>query len=409
MSRYSRILLFIYCITAVTTARAQMDSLVYGVRQVEINPAAKGELRVGIEAMPFMRDNEYKSRLVKGYTLPGVWIDPTVSYQPLGNLKLELGAHLLHFWGATRYPDCNYGGLTDWNGKNTQSGFHCVPVFRAQMQLAQGLNVVAGTLYGKSRHGLIAPLYNDELNLSADPETGVQVLWDSRPFHLDAWVNWENFIFKNDSRQESFTFGLSARVRPSRRAARAQWYIPVQMLFQHHGGEINFAAEDRTVKTWLNAAAGVGVELPLPTRLPVKLGFETTAAYFGQQSGEALPFDKGYGLLATASAQVWRCKAVLGYWRCKDFVSILGNPLYGAMSMDEAGLIFRKPQTLTARVEYTHELGKGFAWGLHADVFNQFDTDACTPDNGWARQKSSLNFAAGIYVRVCPSFLIKKF
>lgn len=411
MTRYLRILFLIYilCITIVATARAQMDSLVYGVRQVEIDRAAKGELRVGIEAMPFVRDNEYKSRLVKGYTLPGVWIDPAVSYQPLGNLKLEFGAHLLHFWGATQYPNYNYSGLADWNEKNTQNGFHCVPVFRAQMQLAQGLNVVVGTLYGKSHHGLIAPLYNDELNLSADPETGVQVLWDTRPLHLDAWVNWESFIFKNDSRQESFSFGLSARVRPSRRTARAQWYIPVQMLFQHHGGEINYAAEDRTVKTWLNAAAGVGVELPLATRLPVTLGFETTAAYFGQQSGAALPFDKGYGLHAVASAQVWRCKAVLGYWRCKDFVSILGNPLYGAMSIDEPGLIYHKPQTLTARVEYAQELGKGFAWGLHADVFNQFGTDAYTPDNGWAVQKSTLNFAAGIYVRVFPSFLIKKF
>lgn len=395
---------------AATAAYAQMDTLVYGARHVEIDPAAKGELRAVIDAMPFVRDNEYKSSMVKGYTLPGLWIDPSVSYQPLGNLKIELGAHLLHFWGANKYPNYNYSKLAGWNGKTTQTGFHCVPVFRAQMQLLRNLNVVVGTLYGKSNHGLVAPLYNEELDLSADPETGVQVLWNSRPLHLDAWVNWESFIFKNDKGQESFSFGLSARVRPSRAAAHAQWYIPVQLLFQHHGGEINYAAADRTVKTWLNAAAGAGVEIPLPThRLPVKLGFEATAAYFGQQSGDVLPFEKGYGMLATASAQVWRCKASLGYWRCKDFVSILGNPLYGAMSIDREGMIYNKPQMLTAHLEYAQELGKGFSWGLHADVYNQFAADAYIPEEGWSRQPSTLNFAAGIYVRVNPSFLIKKF
>lgn len=395
--------------TACLESHAQMDSLVYGVQKVGINPEQKGELRASIEAMPFVRDNEYKSELVKGYTLPGVWLDPTLSYQPLKNLKIEIGAHMLHFWGAKKYPNFNYSKLASWDGKNVQNGFHCVPIFRAHMQLTPQFNVIVGTLYGKSNHGLITPLYNEELNLSGDPETGVQFILDTRPVKLDAWINWESFIFNNDNHQESFSFGLSTRFRPSKSTARWQWYIPVQGVFQHRGGEVNYASEDRTIKTWLNAAAGVGVDIPLDTKIRTKLNFEATGSYFGQQAGNLLPFDKGYGFYGKASAQVWRMECSLGYWYCKDFVSIFGNPLFGAMSISNENMIYNKPSSLTASIRYSQELGKGFAWGIHADMLNQFAADTHTPETGWVHSKGTMNFAAGIYLRVNPSFLIKKF
>ncbi len=410
MFRFIKLLLIIYIGSlTIHECRAQMDSLVYGAGSHALNSEAKGELRATIEAMPFLRNNEYKSKLVKGYTLPGIWLDPTLSYQPLRNLKIDVGAHMLHFWGANKYPNFNYSQIASWNGENTQNGFHCVPIFRAQMQLATSLQVVLGTLYGKTNHGLIEPLYNDELNFSSDPETGIQVLLSTRPVQLDAWVNWESFIFKNDTRQESFSFGLSTRFKPSRRNARCQWYIPLQAVFQHRGGEINSESEDRSIKTWLNAATGVGIDIPLRSKFPASLNLEASAAYYSQQAGTLLPFSSGYGFYGKATARVWRCKLSVGYWYCKDFISIFGNPLFGAMSISTSGLTLQSPQTLTAHLEYAHELGKGFAWGVHADVFNQFATNYHTPETGYRIQKSTLNFAAGICLRVYPSFLIKKF
>lgn len=413
--RHLLLLLIAFLITTTpnlsSRAYAQMDSLLYNASQtVQIIPEDKGELRVCIDFMPFLRNNEYKSKLVKGYTLPGIWMDPTLSYQPLRNLKIEAGAHALHFWGAHKYPNFNYSKLANWKGHATQDGFHCVPIFRANLQLTPQLNILLGTLHGKTNHGLIEPLYNNELNLSADPETGVQVLWDCSPIRLDAWVNWESFIFENDKGQESFSFGLSTRIRPSRKGANWQWYIPVQAVFQHRGGEINQAAGDRTIKTWLNAAAGVGVQTPLRIRCPhSSLRLETSGVYFGQQAGDGLPFDRGYGFHSKATLQLWRFQTSLGYWWCKDFVSIFGNPLFGAMSIHTPGLILDKPQSLTAHVEYAQNLGKGFSWGIHADILNQFATQSFTPESGWNPQKNTINFSAGIYLRACPSFLIKKF
>ena len=90
------------------TVFAQLDSLVFDVERTAIHPEQRGELRLHVAGMPFVLDNEYKSKLVKGYTLPGIWLDPTVSYQPLPNVKIALGAHMLHFWGAEKYPNFNY-------------------------------------------------------------------------------------------------------------------------------------------------------------------------------------------------------------------------------------------------------------------------------------------------------------
>lgn len=40
----------------------------------------------------------------------------------------------------------------------------------------KSVDLILGNIYGGSNHGLIAPLYNPELNLTADPKTGFQVL-----------------------------------------------------------------------------------------------------------------------------------------------------------------------------------------------------------------------------------------
>ena len=207
-------LLLITAITFATTlkATAQIDSLIYNTDSPTIVADERNELRINVDGMAFFRDNEYNTKdAVKGYTLPGVWLQPSVSYQPLRNLKLELGAYMIHFWGANRYPNANYTNLERAEAHNTTKAFHCVPVFRANMQLTPNVNVVLGSLYGKTAHGLAEPLYNDEMNISSDPETGVQVLWHNSWLHFDTWVNWQDFIFKNDDNQERFVYGLDRK------------------------------------------------------------------------------------------------------------------------------------------------------------------------------------------------------
>lgn len=409
----ARHLLFLLlgCVAALlptVEAGAQTDSLIC-YTPTDISPEGRGELRFNLDNITFVRDNEYKGSLAKGYTLPGIWVEPTIGYQPLRNLTLEVGLHALHYWGANKYPNLNYSDLAEWKGEQTQKGFHCLPVFRAHLQLTPAFHVVLGTIYGKTNHGLVTPLYNEELNLSADPEAGVQLLVNTRPFSLDAWVNWESFIFNDDNHQESFTFGVSTRFRPSRREARVQTYIPLQAVFQHRGGEINPDAKDRVVKTWLNAAAGFGLDIPFAARVPLGLNLEATAAFYRQQTGSALPFDEGAGIYARAALNVWRCRASLGYWHCHNFISIFGNPHFGTVNVGRDGTTYRNPSMLTAHAEYTQKLGRGFAFGVSTDVFGLLSADVRSADAGYVRQKGTLSFSAGMYLRINPSFLLKKF
>ncbi len=392
-------------------ALAQIDSLVFCGEQPEVSPAQKDELRFALDLLAFVRDNEYNHKeLIKGYTLPGITLAPSFSYQPLKNLKLEVGVHMIHFWGANNYPNANYTNLDAITAQSTTRAFHVTPTFRANLQLTPQVNVVLGTLYGKSMHGLVQPLYNDEVNLTGDPETGVQLLWKNHWLSLDMWVDWQKFIFKHDKGQERFAYGLSSRFFPSPRTARVQWYVPVQMVMQHIGGEINTEAEDRTIKTWLNAAAGAGVNIPLRTKVPVSVNVEATANYYSQQSGTVLPFQHGMGLWAKAGVKVWRFGATVGWWQSHKFIPILGSTLFSSMSTSQDGVTFDNPRMLFLRAEYAHTLGKGFSWGVHAD-YGYHAQSGTWYDNGTAYRSGghAQNFAAGIYLRAIPSFLIKKF
>lgn len=402
------LLINLYLLFGFTTVYAQMDSLLFQ-QNTDIDRQAKGELRFRLDNINFVRDNEYKGRYVKGYTLPGFWVQPSFSFQPLHNLKVEAGVYLLRYWGANKYPNLNYSDIPEWKGNQTQRGFHCLPVFRVQLSLTRNFDILLGTLYGKNMHQLVEPLYNPEMGLTGDPEAGLQLRWHCRPLTLDAWVNWESFIFRSDSHQEAFTFGLSTRFHANSPQAPTHVYFPIQGLFQHRGGEINPEAESRGVKTWLNAAGGIGLDIHPTNHILTGINLEAVATYFGQQKGDMLPFDKGYGIYAKTAAQLWRFRIQAGYSWCHNFISINGNPLFGSIGIDYKGLTFHNPHLVTAHLEYAQPIGKGFAWGIHTDAYYHPKTDAHSQAEGWHTEASGLSFSAGLYLRVNLDLLIKRF
>ena len=223
-------------ISFVPALRAQIPDRVFKT-DYQIDPEKRGELSVEIDNLSFFKDDEYTGSFMKGYTLPGLWLQAKAVYYPLGMLKLEAGVHLQRFWGANRYPNMAYQDIAHWKGEQYQKGFHALPWFRAQVALSDHVNIVLGDLYGAANHNLIEPLYNPELNMVADPEMGLQLLYNSRRLDLDVWVNWESFIFREDVHQEAFTVGLSTRFKLNDPDSRFHFYIPAQALAQHRGGD----------------------------------------------------------------------------------------------------------------------------------------------------------------------------
>ena len=218
--------------------KAQIADRVYKT-DYHIDPEKARELSVELDNISFFKDNEYTGKFTKGYSLPGLWVQGKAVYYPLRNIKLEAGVHMLIYHGANKYPSMAYQDIAYWKGDQYQKGVHVLPYFRAQMALSDHVNIVLGNIYGASNHNLIEPLYNPELNLTCDPEAGLQLLYDSKAFDLDVWVNWQSFIFREDVHQEAFTVGISSRVKYNDPASRFHFYTPVQGLVQHRGGEID--------------------------------------------------------------------------------------------------------------------------------------------------------------------------
>ncbi|MBQ8673055.1 MAG: hypothetical protein IJ511_03245 [Bacteroides sp.] len=364
------------------------------------------ELRLEIDNVTFFKDNEFGGSVMKGYSLPGLWLAPKLAYQPLPHLKIELGAYALWYSGAYKFPNYAYQDIAEWKGSQFQRGAHILPHFRGHLQLGD-FNLVLGNLYGASNHRLILPLYSPELNLTADPESGFQMLYDTRNFHLDAWINWQSFIFEMDTHQEAFTVGLSTKWQLNRPDAPLHTYLQLQGTLQHRGGEQDDKSQ---VNTLANAALGAGIVWNTPGRLFRTLTLEADALGYYQQAGTLWPYDSGAAFYGKAELQFRRYFHLqAGYFVGRHFISLLGLPYFGSVSTKHEGALFDShPQTWHFAFDYTRTFGKHYAFGAKAEAFLANPGPMTLPDGTLQPTGNNLNFSFGVYLRLNPSFLLKK-
>ena len=372
-----------------------------------IDTTKVGELYAEIDNLSFFKNNEYSGTVLKGYSLPGMWIQPKLTYNPIKNIHLELGMHALVYSGAYKYPAYAYRDIANWKGDQYQKGTHCLPFYRAQFAW-NNVNVVLGNLYGGANHNMIAPLYNQELNLTADPEMGLQILYDLPHFHMDAWIDWQSYIFDFDTHQEAFMVGLSTRVDYTKNASRFHFYTPIQLLVQHRGGEQDDT--DMGVQTLSNASFGVGMEWHANSRVLTSLNAEVNLAASYQQAGELWPYGKGIGGYATINAKLWdKLICTASYFVGKDYISLSGIPYYGTISMKNTGAIYDKMNTLFGGLEYSRIFSKYFALGVKLDSYYVMPGTMMDADRNVVDTSSNLSFSFGVFLRVNPRFLIKRF
>jgi len=364
-----------------------------------------GSLSVDIDNISFFRNIESPKTIVPGYTLPGFWLQAKAVYHPAENVKLEAGVHSLWFWGADSYPAYAYSKLADWNDGRSSCAAHLSPYFRAQVALSPQVNIVLGNLYGGASHRLVEPLYNPELNLTADPETGVQLLYDTRWLHLDGWVNWETFIYNMDTKQEAFTAGISALFQANKPGSTWYVYFPLQALAQHRGGQIDDT--DLPVQTMVNGALGAGIEHNTDGRLLQKLSLEIDMLASRQLAGDLWNFKRGSGIYVAASAELMNVRVKTAWWRSKDFIAMYGNPLFGVMSMSSQDTYFVNPKTLSFSGEYTRTVAKGCSLGIDFDFYVRLPGTVIDSFGSYPGSTTTM-YTFGIYLRVNPSFLIKK-
>ncbi len=376
----------------VPAAKAQMwDALATSSHRID--SASVGALRVEVDNLDFFRDNEYNSVLCKGYSLPGLWVQPKLVYTPLDRIEIELGCHALIFNGANKYPCYAYQDIGMWKGNQYQRGAHVLPWVRAKAQFRH-LTIVLGDIYGGQNHGFVVPLYNPEANLSQDPEMGVQLLWDRARLHSDTWINWQSYIFNMDTHQEAFTVGSNWRALFNGEDSKVHWYMPAQLVIQHRGGEQD--TTDMGVQTICNLSLGAGMRWNTGKKTLMRLGAQANVVLAYQQSGKMWPFNEGVALHAHVDAALLKNIGLQAgvVHAPRHFVSLYGNKLFNTLSVID-GTSVPKLTAAYLRADYCYPFAKGYAVGVEAE--------AC---QGMLRNTSETNFSFGVYMRVNPGFTV---
>ena len=363
-----------------------------------VDTAETGALKAEVNALAFFQDNELSGKLMKGYTLPGAWLQPKLSITPIPQIHLEAGVHLMLYHGANRYPNYAYHDIATWKGDQYQRGVHALPYFRAQANV-KNLVLVLGDIYGAQNHQLIRPMFNPEQNLSTDPEMGFQMLLDRRHVHLDLWLNWQSYIFNLDTHQEAFTVGINSTIHWNRDKSKSlQWETPLQILLQHRGGEQDIT--NAGVQTLCNGSAGLRLTYkPKGRNVLTSLRAETNVMGSWQQHGTIWPFDTGLALHAGVNAVFFRDLNVeLGYFASpRQYANLFGSPLFGTISLKYPGVTYEGMHTPYASVGYAHQFTSAYRLGAQVDLYN-----TCT------KGSSNFLFDFGVYLRVCPDFVLKK-
>lgn len=329
-------------------------------------------LYLDVDALAFFKDNEFDGNIAKGYTLPGLRLTPHLTYQPLSKLTLQLGATALCYDGTNHYPNYAFHDIVTWKGNAYQGFAHILPYFRVALQMGAA-TFVLGDLYGRANHNLILPLYKPETLLTTDPEKGFQTIIRTHHWKMDAWIDWQSFIYEMDKHQEAFTVGMSQVLHLLQPHAHG-WSLdfPVQMMVQHRGGEQDDT--DLGVQTLCNASVGLQLRKTLHHRVFNEAALEMHALGAYQQAGKLWPFNNGAAMWVSGSLNLWHAlRLQLGWWKTQDFVTLYGSPFFNTLSLKNEGARFSYMNTAFWSVEFVRTLSRDYVFGAKA---NGYITDA---------------------------------
>lgn len=328
-------------------------------------------ITVNADIIGFFKNNEYFSPIVKGETLPGISIRPTIAYQLGTNLKAELGMTSMYYSG-----DQQKDGTYLFNGIYAKLQYAVKPNF----------NLVFGNYYGGVNHRLIEPLYKWERQLIGKPESGLQLIYEDKKYFADVWLNWQRFIQKGDSVPEVLTFGVSSSITLTKSDNPLRISIPLQLVIYHQGGQIDVSEEKMIVSG--NLAIGICSEYSINHKLIKSIGANIyLVGYYDKLPDNSIrPYDKGWGIYPVLTVDASPFKAMVGYWSAKKFYSFEGEPLFASFNTDYPNEVLRNRSMLTFKASYSQQLHKMFSLGGQIETYSDLN-----------RGKTDYSF--GVYLR----------
>lgn len=372
---------------------------------IQIDSFEVKKLYLEVDALSFFKNNEFVGEKIKGYTLPGFRMSPHLSLAFSQNVRMEVGANIIRYWGSEIYPCYSYLGIAEWESERYQKGVHILPIMRAQFSITDSFHIVFGTLYNRNYHLLCTPLYNNELNYTSDLESGIQILYENRFHSSDLWVNWQSFIFENDIHQEMFVFGYSSRTNIINTKRGLEIGIPLNFVAQHRGGEINIA-ETHFIQTYSNYATGLWGKYSFGGKYLKNISLACYYIGFMQNVGTLYPFDKGWAIYPELSVGIHDFQLSMGYFVGKDFISLLGSPHFGNISVKTPDMTFDKMDMFIGEIEYCYLKSKYFSFGIEGSIIHYFPYTSFRPEYGTMERKRANSFSFGLFLDINPRIRI---
>jgi hypothetical protein len=338
--------------------RGQLDNSAFH-DYLSVTPADSAGVKFGLEVFGYIRNNEFREDPVPGYTLFGYQFRPYFSYFPTGRIRLDAGGFFQKDFGEDNFTEIR-------------------PILSIKYAV-KNFSMIFGTLEGAMSHRLIEPMYNFENLISRRIEDGLQLKYINDRIFFDTWIEWINMLDFGEDALEEFNFGISMNVRLLETSA-IRICLPVQLLANHQGGEIDVS--DEPANTILNSAAGIGMEIPLEKNgLLESIRLDGYYGFFNSTDDPGyLPFLEGDGWLLNLSGKSGWFEMMISYWHGDRFYAPYGGPHYQSVFFDleKVPEIQEQRDLLYFRMFFEQDLARGLSLSIRFepvyDIGNgQFD------------------------------------
>ncbi|WP_299825580.1 hypothetical protein [uncultured Pontibacter sp.] len=322
---FFKLIFAITCLFSSGLCYGQLNNSVLA-QTIPVKPENANEIRFGLYALGFSKNNEYFNKIADGYTLFGYHLNPKLIYQPAPTVRLDAGIFLWKDFGSSGYQDIS-------------------PTFSVKF-LKENWSFTFGTLEGNLSHGYIEPLYDFERLMLNRLENGLQYKMNTHRVKIDAWLNWANMLYRGEDNQEQVdggavtAFTLLEKEGRGNLADSVKLTLPIQFTAQHKGGQID--ASDLPLLTVVNVAVGLELEKKYSSRVLHRLYTKNYLLGFKDFSNTyRLPYKDGHGIYLNVGADTKYQDVMLSYWRGDGYITELGGQLY-----QSASTTFKNPNYL---------------------------------------------------------------
>ena len=321
----------------------------------DVDSTKKNKLYFRLENSNLLKNNEYFNNFIDGYTLLGYFIKPKLVYYPTKKSRIDAGAYLLKYSGVDSYTTVS-------------------PIFTFRYNFNSRINLLLGTINGPLEHNLIEPIFKFERYFENNNESGIQFLFKYPNLETDLWVNWEQFILKDDPFQEHISFGITNEYNILKKLPEYNISLIFQFLAKHKGGQ--FDKSTLPMQTLLNTVSGFSFSKKLNNTYFTEIGTKNYFLTFADLSPKPqYIYSQGWGLYYTLFFSSKNIYIEPNFWYGKFFISAMGDPNYMCISDKYRTYYEPNRNIISTKLEYKIKLFTDINLGVRAepyyDIFNQ--------------------------------------